>query len=90
MSTRISRRTFVGGSASLVAAPRPFPQARGVRPLGALSPRGQRRIVYVSDPSSIALHYLPDPTSEGDLRRWVDELADARVDTFIQESYTQG
>ena len=58
--------------------------------LGTFSPRGERRIIYVSDPSSIAKNYLPDPTSEDDLRGWVDELADAGTDTFIQEAYTQG
>ena len=58
--------------------------------LGKFSPRGERRIVYVSDPSSIARRYLPDPTTEEDLRDWVDEVARARVDTFIQEAYTQG
>jgi hypothetical protein len=58
--------------------------------LGKFSPRGERRIVYVSDPSSIARRYLPDPTTEEDLRNWIDEVARARVDTFIQEAYTQG
>ena len=54
------------------------------------SPRGERRIIYVSDPSSIARNHLPDPTTEDDLRRWVDEMADAGANTFIQEAYTQG
>ena len=58
--------------------------------LGAYSPRGERRIIYVSDPSSTARGYLPDPTSEEDLRAWVNDLADAGTDTFIQEAYTQG
>ena len=58
--------------------------------LGTLSPRGERRIIYVSDPSSIASRHLLDPVSEDDLRGWVDELADAGTDTFIQEAYTQG
>ena len=53
-------------------------------------PRGQRRILYVSDPSSIATRYLPDPSSSEDLRGWVDDLAAAKVDTFVQEVYTQG
>ena len=56
----------------------------------AYTPRGDRRLVYVSDPSSIAKSHLPDPVSEEDLRRWVDELADAGMHTFIQEAYTQG
>ncbi len=58
--------------------------------LGKFTPRGSRRIVYVSDPSSIAMHYLPDPANEVDLRNWVGEVASAGVDTFIQEAYTQG
>ncbi|MBI3942965.1 MAG: family 10 glycosylhydrolase [Chloroflexi bacterium] len=52
-------------------------------------PRGNRRLIYVSDPSSIASRYLPDPVTEQDLRDWVDDLAAAEVDTFIQEVYTQ-
>ena len=56
----------------------------------AYAPRGDRRLVYVSDPSSIASRHLPDPVREEDLRRWVDELADAGMHTFIQEAYTQG
>lgn len=54
------------------------------------SPRGERHIIYVSDPSSIARRHLPNATTEADLRRWVDELADAGTDTFIQEAFTQG
>ena len=54
------------------------------------APRGDRRLVYVSDPSSIAMRHLPDPVREEDLRRWVDDLADAGMHTFIQEAYTQG
>ena len=65
-------------------------QVRPKSRIGSYSPRGHRRIIYVSDPSSIARHYLPDPVSEGDLRSWVDELAGAEVDSFIQEAYTQG
>ncbi len=56
----------------------------------AYAPRGDRRLVYVSDPSSIAIHHLPDPVGEHDLRRWIDDLADAGMDTFVQEAYTQG
>ena len=65
-------------------------QIRPKSKLGSYAPRGHRRVIYVSDPSSIARHYLPDPVSESDLRNWVDELARAEVDTFIQEAYTQG
>ncbi|MSP11688.1 MAG: hypothetical protein EXR62_01890 [Chloroflexi bacterium] len=52
-------------------------------------PRGQRRLIYVSDPSSIASRVLPDPTAEKDLRRWVNDVADSETDTLIQEVYTQ-
>ena len=58
--------------------------------LGSYRPRGKRRIIYISDPSSIARRYLPDPTGEDDLRNWVNDVADAGVDTLIQEAYTQG
>lgn len=54
------------------------------------APRGERRIIYVSDPSTVATNHLPDPVTEDALRRWVDDLADAGTDTFIQEAYTQG
>ena len=57
---------------------------------GNPEPLGKRRIIYVSDPSSIASRYLPDPTSAEDLRDWVDDLAASEVDTFVQEAYTQG
>ena len=53
-------------------------------------PRGSRRIVYVSDPSSVASRYLPDPVREEDLRNWIDAVAAAGIDTFVQEVYTQG
>ena len=59
-------------------------------PSSSPSPRGERRVIYVSDPSSIAGNHLPDPVTESALRRWVDDLADAGTDTFIQEAYTQG
>ena len=58
--------------------------------LGSYRPRGKRRVIYVSDPSSIARRYLPDPTGEDALRSWIDDVGDAGVDTFIQEAYTQG
>jgi hypothetical protein len=52
--------------------------------------RGLRPLVYVSDPSSIATNLLPDPARESDLRGWIDELADAGVDTICQEVFSQG
>lgn len=60
---------------------------RSVEPV---SPRGKDRILYVSDPSSIATNLFPDPVREPDLRRWVDMLADSGVDMFDQEVYSQG
>ena len=55
-----------------------------------IAPRGDHRILYVSDPSSIAHNFLPDPVSEVDLRRWVDMVADSGVDVFNQEVFSQG
>ena len=46
--------------------------------------------MYVSDPSSIAMRWLPDPVTEADLRLWVNDLANAGADIFVQEAYTQG
>ena len=53
-------------------------------------PRGERRIVFSSDPSTIATWMLPDPVTADDLRCWADMLADAGVDTLIQDCYNQG
>jgi hypothetical protein len=50
----------------------------------------ERRLIYVSDPSLIASRYLPDPVKEEDLRNWIDDVSASRVDTFIQEVFTQG
>ena len=47
-------------------------------------------VIYVSDPSSIASRYLPDPVTEASLREWIDDVAAAGIDVFIQEAYTQG
>ena len=55
-----------------------------------LRPRGSRRVMYVSDPSSVASRYLPEPVREEDLRSWIDAIAAADIDTFVQEVYTQG
>jgi hypothetical protein len=60
------------------------------QPCEHLSPRGARRIIYFSDPSSIATNLFPDPVRPDDLRRWVDMIADSGVDTFGQEVYNQG
>ena len=55
-----------------------------------ISPRGTRRVLYVSDPSTIALFMLPAPVEAEDLRRWVDMIADSGVDMFQQDVYNQG
>jgi len=54
------------------------------------TPRGDQRLLYVSDPSSIARKFLPDPVGEQDLRQWVDMVADSGVDIFDQEVFSQG
>ncbi len=54
------------------------------------TPRTDQRILYVSDPSSIARKLLPDPVGEQDLRNWVDLVADSGVDIFDQEVFSQG
>ena len=54
------------------------------------TPRGTARILYVSDPSSIARKLLPDPVREEDLRHWVDWVADSGVDIFDQEVFSMG
>ena len=53
-------------------------------------PRGDHRILYVSDPSTVARTFLPNPVGEQDLRRWVDMVADSGVDLFNQEVFSQG
>ena len=100
MKRKITRRDFVGTSlaASLTLgsllqksmAESTTPDQGSRSKLGSPAPGASPRVIYVSDPSSIALGYLPDPVAEADLRHWVDELADAQVDTFVQEAYTQG
>ena len=63
--------------------------------LGTYTPRGDRRIIYVSDPDSIIRFLpgglnLPEIPTEDFFRNWVDDVAEANVDTFIQEAYSQG
>ena len=59
------------------------------KPKRHAAPRGDRRILYVSDPSSIATHYLPDPVAEIDLRRLIDMMAQSGVDMYCQDVYSQ-
>ncbi len=53
-------------------------------------PHTPRRLMYVADPSSIAVGILPDPVQPNDLCQWVDMLADAGVDIFVQDVCSQG
>ena len=51
--------------------------------------RGDPRILYVSDPSSLTAHYLPNPVEEADLRRLIGMMADGGVDMYCQDIYSQ-
>ena len=51
--------------------------------------RTDRRLLYVSDPSSLAKNYLPDPVEADDLRRLINMMADSGVDMYCQEVYSQ-
>jgi hypothetical protein len=55
----------------------------------SISPHGTRRLLYVSDPSSVSTHMLPDPVEADDLQRWIDMLAKSGVDMFQQDVYNQ-
>ena len=48
-----------------------------------------RPIMFVSDPSSLANNYLPDPVVEDDLRRIIDGTAEAGIDIYCQDMYSQ-
>ena len=91
----LNRRHFVAAAAGVAAtritasAPGKVTESKSGE-LGRFSSRSPRRILYVSDPSSIASRYLPDPATVEALQEWVDRLSAARVDTFVQEAYTQG
>ena len=55
-----------------------------------MRPRSENRILYVSDPSTVARTHLPDPVRETDIRGWIDAVADSGVDLFDQEVFSQG
>ena len=91
-SSRGPRRfIYVSDPSSIAGAYLPFsddsdaPVTRGsvLAPAGPTTLAGATQGVYGFVDS-------PKPVTEAALRRWVDELADAQVDTFIQEAYTQG
>ncbi len=95
MTRKLNRRSFVASAAVGMATGGGYTGSGGVPSSGNslpgnYAPRGSRRILYVSDPSSIASRYLPDPATEESIRAWVDRLSEARVDMFVQEAYTQG
>ena len=72
--------------------------------LPIFEPRGERRLIYTSDPSNLAFYqvgrqvaHMPnaatvsgDPARREDLIQWVDDLAHHGVDTYAQAIYSQG
>ncbi len=72
--------------------------------LPILEPRGERRLLYTSDPSNLAFYQVgrqvahtpnastvkADPARREDLVQWVDDLAHHGVDTYAQAIYAQG
>ena len=67
-------------------------------------PRGERRLIYTSDPSNLAFYQVgrqvahtpdaatakADPARREDLVEWVDTLAHHGIDTYAQAIYAQG
>ena len=74
------------------------------QPLPTFEPRGERRLIYTSDPSNLAFYQVGrqvdhmtdaatarnDPARREDLVQWVDDLAHHGVDTYAQAIYAQG
>ena len=72
--------------------------------LPTFEPRGERRLIYTSDPSNLAFYQVgqqvahnpdaatakADPARREDLIEWVDSLAHHGVDTYAQVIYSQG
>lgn len=72
--------------------------------LSPFEPRGERRLIYTSDPSNLAFYqvgrqvaHMPDaatarndPARPKDLVEWVDTLAHHGVSTYAQAIYAQG
>ncbi len=72
--------------------------------LPTFEPRGERRLIYTSDPSNLAFYqagqqvaHTPDaetarndPARPEDLVEWVDALAHHRIDAYAQAIYAQG
>ena len=76
----------------------------GPQSLPTFEPRGERRLIYTSDPSNLAFYqvgrqvdHIPDgetarndPARPKDLVEWVDSLAHHGIDTYAQAIYAQG
>lgn len=72
--------------------------------LRLFEPRGERRLLYTSDPSNLAFYQVGqqvahtpdaatarrDPARREDFIQWVDDLAHHGVDTYAQAIYAQG
>ena len=72
--------------------------------LPTFEPRGERRLIYTSDPSNLAFYQVGqqvahtsdattarnDPARQEDLVEWVDSLAHHGMDTYAQAIYSQG
>ena len=72
--------------------------------LFTVEPRGERRLIYTSDPSNLAFYQVGqqvahtpdaetarnDPARPEDLVEWVDSLAHHGVDTYAQAIFSQG
>ena len=72
--------------------------------LPILEPRGERKLIYTSDPSNLAFYQVGrqvdhmtdaatarnDPARPEDLVQWVDDLAHHDIDTYAQAIYAQG
>jgi len=56
--------------------------------LGELKPRGNRRLIYVSDPSNTTSH-LSDPVQEDELRQIIRNYTLGGIDTVIQEVFAE-
>ncbi|MEE2752627.1 MAG: family 10 glycosylhydrolase [Candidatus Latescibacterota bacterium] len=56
--------------------------------LGELKPRGNRRLIYVSDPSNTTSH-LSDPAQEDEFRNIIQNYTLGGVDTVVQEVFAE-
>ena len=56
--------------------------------LGELKPRGNRRLIYVSDPSNTTSH-LSDPVQEDELRQIIRNYTLGGIDTVVQEVFAE-